>query len=449
MNILSLLSLSSGIAYLFLGINVLRIDLRSRAFWYFFLVCFCFSFWSVSFTWFYSAPDVKTAETAYRAASPGWLFFISFAFMFFLNLTNRSIKTWVALVFLYLPPVIFCGKMFFSSFYFDTFIRIEGVWHLVMEKSLWTAAFSVWFFSLFTVSTVYILIWKKNSTSVKEKKQAGILIVSLAVNYILSPATNLFLPFLDIRILPQLAHLVALPFIFSIYIAITRYKMLVINPQLAVDTIMSTVADFLILLDKDLRISRVNKQCLVSLGYTEEELVQRDIFSLIRPGYDRSITAGGSSEIDFLRKNGSSIPVRITWTPLFDEFGDSIGYIAAGHNIEIERFLTEARAEADQANMAKSTFLAHMSHEIRTPIASLSGIIELLSLDFRKGSAGEYLHMAKDSVKSLMTLINDLLDISKIEAGKMEFHPSVFNLQSLLETVENTFNLRAEESGFA
>ena len=92
-------------------------------------------------------------------------------------------------------------------------------------------------------------------------------------------------------------------------------------------------------------------------------------------------------------------------------------------NAEIESAneqLAEARAAADEANRTKSAFLASMSHEIRTPMNAILGFSDILSGTVRDPQQREYLEAIRTSGNSLLGLINDILDLSKVEAGKLE-----------------------------
>jgi len=112
--------------------------------------------------------------------------------------------------------------------------------------------------------------------------------------------------------------------------------------------------------------------------------------------------------------------------------------------------LTEAKDAAEGANRAKSLFLANMSHEIRTPMNAILGYAQILqrdgSLSPNHRSAVQTIHRSGDH---LLTLINDVLDISRIEAGRLELHPSDFDLQGLLQGLDVMFRLRCEQKRLA
>jgi PAS domain S-box-containing protein len=111
--------------------------------------------------------------------------------------------------------------------------------------------------------------------------------------------------------------------------------------------------------------------------------------------------------------------------------------------------LKKAKIAAEEANRAKSEFLANISHEIRTPLNSVLGFTELLERMTVDETQVKYLNSIKSSGKNLMMLINDLLDLSKIEAGKMTLYFTFFDIRQLLDEIKNVFSLRVAVKGIA
>ena len=120
--------------------------------------------------------------------------------------------------------------------------------------------------------------------------------------------------------------------------------------------------------------------------------------------------------------------------------------------LELERAAYLAQAEsarqrAEMASTAKSEFLANMSHEIRTPLNSVLGFSELLEREITNPRHREYLDAINSSGNALLALINDILDLSKIEAGRMELQYEPVRLTALTRTVENMFKQKARQKG--
>ena len=107
--------------------------------------------------------------------------------------------------------------------------------------------------------------------------------------------------------------------------------------------------------------------------------------------------------------------------------------------------LETAKIEAENANMAKSKFLARMSHEIRTPINAIFGMNEMILRESKEPAIRKYASDAKDASEILLSLINEILDSSKIESGMMELVPVNYKLGSLLNDIYNMMNVRAKE----
>lgn len=118
-------------------------------------------------------------------------------------------------------------------------------------------------------------------------------------------------------------------------------------------------------------------------------------------------------------------------------------------NKHLERKIQERTRELSRANQLKSQFLANMSHEIRTPMNGIIGMVNLLLDEVLTEKQHEFLSIIHGSANTLLTLINDILDLSKIEAGQLKFETRPFSVRRLLDEIVSLFKLTAQEKQLA
>lgn len=141
----------------------------------------------------------------------------------------------------------------------------------------------------------------------------------------------------------------------------------------------------------------------------------------------------------------------IAISKIFDEYRDIIGYIVVLNDLTEKRDFIQklqiSEHEAEMANHAKSNFLARMSHEIRTPINGVIGMNEMILQKSKDEQVTNYAKMVKISANNLMDLVNDILDISKIEANRMVVENSIYQFRRLLKELVVLGDIRCREKG--
>jgi PAS domain S-box-containing protein len=230
--------------------------------------------------------------------------------------------------------------------------------------------------------------------------------------------------------------------------------------------IVSSIPNVVSILDMNLRFTYVSASVQRILGYTPEEAMTVTLDQLCTPeslaiaykSFQERLEANVKVpdpnyvlilELEEYHKNGSTVILENTTTFLRDANGVPVGILCVAADIT-ERRKTQAALKAskdaaDAANQSKSIFLANMSHEIRTPMNAILGFAQLIERDPQLSPRSrEHLEIINRSGEHLMALINDILEMSKIEAGRATFVQNTFDLHALLRDIERMFHVRTD-----
>jgi PAS domain S-box-containing protein len=222
--------------------------------------------------------------------------------------------------------------------------------------------------------------------------------------------------------------------------------------------IINAAADAIISLDERGLVCEFNGAAEQMFGFTKAEMLGKPLTPIMPPylrdshtvGLQRYLTTGQrhlphwhNVELPGCTKDGLEFPLEVSFSLL--EAGDKKFLTGVLRDIterkRVEGELRQARETAEAATQAKSVFLANMSHELRTPMNAIIGFSRLVmrrSQDVLPQRQYENLEKILISAEHLLTLINDILDLSKIEAGHMEIHPVSFQLESLVDVCLHT-----------
>lgn len=233
------------------------------------------------------------------------------------------------------------------------------------------------------------------------------------------------------------------------------------------ERILNSVSEGIHVLNLDGKIIFENPASATMLGYEIQELIGKPahptmhhtradgsaypqcachIYATLHDGVPRHV----EDEV-FWRKDDTSFYVDYVSTAIRDAAGEIVGVVVAFSDIterrQAEKLLNQAKEHAEYANRAKDSFLATMSHEIRTPLSGLLGKLEMLSLSPLNSQQVETLQTARDSGQSLLRILNDILDWSKIEAGLLQLSPQSTSTAKLIDGVVNTYSHVASSKG--
>ncbi|GIW44482.1 MAG: hypothetical protein KatS3mg077_1764 [Candidatus Binatia bacterium] len=214
----------------------------------------------------------------------------------------------------------------------------------------------------------------------------------------------------------------------------------------------------------DGRFLRVNSALCQMLAYSEEELLQRDFQSLTYPddlGPDLALVAECLEgkrdtyvmEKRYVRRDGQLVFARLHVGLVRDSFGLPVHFVSLIDDVterkRLESDLLRAKEVAEAATRAKTVFLASMSHEIRTPLTGVLGMLSLLQKTELTAEQKEYVDTAMASGEALLVLLTDLLELSRIESGRLELRPSTVRCRDTFEDVCRMFRARASQKGVA
>jgi PAS domain S-box-containing protein len=213
-----------------------------------------------------------------------------------------------------------------------------------------------------------------------------------------------------------------------------RYRSLfVYNPQAAFS------------LDLEGRFTDANPVAQKLAGYSQDELRGMSFVDVLHPDDLAHTVAAFEAalrrrpqqlESRILHRDGHVIELSLTSVPVVIA-GRVVGVHGVGEDVternELRRALERARAEAEEANRAKSLFLANMSHEVRTPLTSMLAAAELLVTEELEEAPSRLAHIIDRSGRRLLRLVNDILDFSRLDAGKVELQPGTFDVRTLVD----------------
>lgn len=227
-------------------------------------------------------------------------------------------------------------------------------------------------------------------------------------------------------------------------------------------TIYNAALDAIITIDANRKIIEFNKIAEEMFGHQREEVIGADLADTILPQHYRKelekgireyLETGASKilgqriEIEAINRGGAPIPIELLITPI--SLDDQTIYTAFIRDISErkrnEQIIIKAKEQAEAASKAKSEFLAVMSHEIRTPINAVIGSLSILEDEAMNAEQRRHLENAKQGGESMLMVINDILDYSKIEAGKLALESAAFDLLELTESVITMMSVKAVE----
>ncbi|MGE5404314.1 MAG: ATP-binding protein [Candidatus Saccharibacteria bacterium] len=460
MNILSLLSILAAIVYLYLGYYAIQVDPKAKLNRVFLMLCCACFLWAFCGIFLFPAPSADAAMFWLRAGTPGWAMVPAIFMHFIIVLVGK--ETWInkpwRIILLYLPGFISIIKSWTGYLTMSGFVLAEFGWNGIPHQSPWYWFFSIYYVAYILISLGLVYMWGKHSSIAREKRQArvieGYVLITLSGNFI----NETLLPYLGILSFPKVPHLLGLIWAFGLWYAIAKLRLMALTPAMATEGILTKITDMMLLVNSQGKIVQTNSRVGEILGFKERDLLDRPLGILLADNdiSEETIRNGilhdYRREVYLLSKTSEHIPVDLSGSAVFDNQQDFLGYAIIAQDLRqtkqlqleiVERKKAEEALQASynrlkQMDQTKTDFMSMVSHELRTPLTSILGFVNIVKSRLTNvvfplftppnekaaravQQINENLEIVIDEGHRLTNLINDLLDIAKLEAGKIEW----------------------------
>lgn len=364
------MTLSFGI-YIYLGIYVLYLDRKAMLNRVFFALCISFGLWALAAYFSNSADSKYDCNIWGIIASIGYCTFASVALHFFLLYTKKYdlLKKWWLYIIIYLPCVIFIYQSLKGNLFIKDYVLGKYGWYVLMRTDslyFWLLIMLIVIYG--TVSLLLCYFWWKSATAKRDQKQAKIIFITAVISFFLCNSLALIPKFFGLSI-PDITPVGFVIWISGIVYGIAKYNFMLLTPSLAVENILQTISDSVILVDLNGVMITANQETIRLLKYDINELIGKplsilfhkdndlnaaDLANLLRNGPIRNI------ETFFITKNGEKIPINFSASFCRDDDDDTIiGFVAVAWDITSQKN-TEERLR----NLAHHDALTNLANRL-------------------------------------------------------------------------------------
>ena len=459
-NLWSLPPLVTGVVILFLGALVAVLERFSRVSRFFLLYTLALVVWQLCNMLVFLAATPDVAVIWSRVGQVGVFLIYPSVFHFGAVVGNTEKRDRVYIYVAWLSAVCFILVACLTEW------LVKGVHHFwwgFYPDYGWFGLIAVGVFTVFLSAAIYRMVRlhdRAERGSIQWRRTrlfalAYIIGVLAAVDFLGTAGFELY----PVGYLPILFHWVAITYV------TLRYRLVDITPEIAAQQIVDTMSDALIVLDMEKNIRLVNPAAEQLFSIAESDVVGRPLATTLRDnvaaGYMQAMLTDANVsrfQLDYHPNAEENRTLEFSAAIVKDNTRKPVAYVCILRDVtaqremqfELERRVAERTAElavardhALEASRTKSAFLANMSHELRTPLNAIIGYSELLQEDAEGSNDRKFvddLHKIRKAGSHLLNLVSMVLDLSKIEAGKMELHIDTFSIEPMVSEVVDTFH---------
>ncbi len=444
---LLLVYFAATLLYLSMGAYAYAVNPGAQANRILLLISFLLAYWTFSILLMTAAPTEELASFWLEFSTFGWTIVPGAILHFALALTGHHtlLRRWWIYPLIYGPGFVLAYANFSTAFIVDQLFQEPWGWTYTRDVGApWYLTFTLYYLGTVLLACVLMLRWGRRAGTNKARSQSRYVAFSLLITILLIHFYQQVFPgWLNAK-LPSLLSIFVVIWFIGMWWAITRYRLLTLRSDIAANEILDNILDLVILTDQYGRIVEVNRQVPELIEHPKQGIEGRPVAELIveteefAPALDEVLSGRarrfGPTEYGVSVHTGGSVPVRLVGTGVTDRAGDVLGVVIAAQDLRQEK-------ELERATEAKAHFLANMSHELRTPLNAVIGYSDLLEEEAEDIGANDLipdLRRIQSAGTHLLSLVNDILDLSKVEAGRMEFEVERFDLDREIEGVVAT-----------
>lgn len=403
------------------------------------------------------AADEPTAAflRGYLRLGPILAVFVGLHFTLLYAERGDLVNRWWFLTLLYAPPLLHLGG-YQAGHWRESLVYHEG-WGYLSDASVMGPVYQAhlaWgsLIALLSLGVLIVHTWRVRAMPCP-RQASMILTTGMGIAVLGGVVCEAVLPLLGYHQLP-LTSSFGFAFSLATVIGLSRYALFHVSTPTAAKALVETLTDPLFVIRSDGRLLYCNAEAGTSFGLDRERVQTYRLERLFpSPEQARAFREGPIQRVldgaylkgveATLSLVGGTAPHLLSLAPVpFTRQGEP-GVAVIAHDVgrlkQIEADLVDARDQAEFANRTKSEFLANMSHELRTPLNAIIGYAELLEEDAEDEAVAGDLERIRRSGRYLLDLINDVLDLSKVESGKLELRPERVEIVEALRALEPTF----------
>jgi signal transduction histidine kinase len=367
-----------------------------------------------------------------------WPFMLALPMHFIQEICTPVSKAFkISAVLIYVPAAIISVLFWIPGLFYTSHVMGWAGWEPTLDHGF----FSVFVISWSLISALYSLFLLSKSISLSTSYVQRMQLVSIRwayiIGYIIGIGTGIFIPYIfGLQVTFDKFAIMASNVVIAY--AMARYGLFQFTPRSIAESVVQSMPAYLFVTDDKGKVQMINNAASDVMKKPRHHILGKNLSSIFSSSMAGDSSGGAVTEDYILADAARPVPVKKVSSHIYGPGGVFIGtvYIAIDRSElrEVERQLVEAIEMARESDRLKSVFLANISHEIRTPMNAILGFSQMLERTGGvNGASAKYIELISKNTVSLLKIIDDLLEISKLESSKTKINRTTIIVQELLD----------------